>query len=708
MPRHHASGQAPPSARPVYNSMDFDKETPEPVANTQVHEKDSEKKSKDKNKKRKKHSLDAKGDKQKAKAVSAPVTPEVVTTPASARSKNKIRKDKKIERDAHEVGTSTQKRKRQNTAQADVATTNGSDQRHTGLLNGPKFLEELKSSMGNLSASFGSPQGVAKSADRPAKKQKKASRKREGGHATIETIKTISDNTASETTSKKGKEKGNAHSNILAAASPEKTPVPVPMANSPANTLVPVPGTRPRETSTPMRTPIPLPQKSLFQRQEHAALPPQKQNDAAHAKLQVLVPETPPSHISRTTTSVSKTPIPFKLNQTTNTPTASRKKTTKGATIDISPPDSIDMHEISSSAPTNNINSSSGKTLLTSSNLLQYKQALNDEPKSRPRGRSSSIATSTVSSDSNRNIKEMLTRVNKPYTRSGAEIDPFVVPFAKKKDKHKTKKHQETHDEADLQTFTSAFSAVQKTVNFTDEQEYLTAYNAYKALNNDAGPLPCLNRATGCNSKREQVLRLSKEDASPIITVNTASAADTLRLSTATSSSEAAERLLTLAVASRVPIPLGRITGVWTLYCPSYAATHIDMYAFGQRTLSISSIAGFASPSAYTARLSLPPRSMAFTIRAFEAPPHASFRSTTLRTAPEGYGFDVVFLGNGYLKAWIDLQELLMGKKMEGMGGGGERKMEFWGVREGATAWVEEVDELEIEGRRLCRAYDGE
>lgn len=277
-------------------------------------------------------------------------------------------------------------------------------------------------------------------------------------------------------------------------------------------------------------------------------------------------------------------------------------------------------------------------------------------------------------------------------------------------------------------------------MNFSEEDEYKAEYEGDAGRREAAGPVPCLHRVTGCSGKREQVLLLSKLDAAggggedgsgrggggggdteampmssplPPLTITIASMPTditALALERAASACEMAERLLSLSIVARVPVPLGSITGVWHLYCPSYAATHVDMYGSGQRTLRISSTADYASgtsANAYTASLYLPPRSMPFIVRPFEAPPHASFRSTRLVTAAEGYVFEVVFLGNGYCKAWIDMQELLVGKKMEGKGGKW-LKMEFWGVKEGATAWVDEVDELEVEGRRLCRKYDGE
>ncbi|KAI8935848.1 hypothetical protein NX059_007365 [Plenodomus lindquistii] len=717
MSRHHLSGQMPPSARPVFNSMDFGAETPEPTLDTNSHDNGSERKNKDK-KKKKKHSLGANGDKQQVRASSAPSTPAVAATPPTVGSKSRKSKSKnsKSERDAAPSGTSTQKRKRQSTAQDDAPTINRSGSGHDGLLNGSRFLEDIKSSLGDLGAAFRSPPNTINPVERPAKKSKKASRKSEGDVTAIDATNLVSNVVSKHSSKNKTQEKNERKNGDLSnhiAASPAKPPVLVPAANSPLKTPVPVPNVRPRQASTPLKTPIPLPQNSVLRRNVAPIGTPQTNLRATDRDSDVLVSETPPSQMSRSTTAINKTPIPFSLSQSTLTPTGGRKKSKNVPTIDKSPLSPTEPNQMSSSAQTNapsqEIRTSiAGNALLTTSNLMQYKQALNDEPKPRPRARSSSIAPSTLSSDSNRSIKDMFLRVNKPYTRSGAENDPFTTSTNSskltKKSKSKTNKRHETHDEANLQTFTAAYTSSQRTVNFTDEQEYLTAYTSFKLANdNGTSPLPCLNKLTGCNPKREQVLRLTRDDPSPMLKVRIASESDTAALTTAHTSCLAAETLLTLSIPARVPIPLGRIDGVWKLYCPRYAHDHVDMYAFGQRTLSISPIAGFTSGSTYTARLSLPPRSMAFTILSFDAPPHASFRSTTLKTGAEGYNFDVVFLGNGYLKMWVDLQELLMGRKMEG-----GKKMEVWGVREGAVRWEEEVDELEVVGRRLCRAYDGE
>jgi hypothetical protein len=98
---------------------------------------------------------------------------------------------------------------------------------------------------------------------------------------------------------------------------------------------------------------------------------------------------------------------------------------------------------------------------------------------------------------------------------------------------------------------------------------------------------------------------------------------------------------------------------------------------------------------------------MLFSILSFSVPPHASFRTTTVKTSAEGYKMDVVFLGNGYLQLRVDLSLLLSGKPTETKEGK-RVVMEFVGVHERAVVWERREDELEVVGRRLFAKYDGE
>ena len=260
-----------------------------------------------------------------------------------------------------------------------------------------------------------------------------------------------------------------------------------------------------------------------------------------------------------------------------------------------------------------------------------------------------------------------------------------------------------------MKEFTEKYRAVQKAVNFSDEQEYLHAALKWREDNNALGPPPCLGiKASGCNTKREQLLRLSREDPSNPLKIVVTTEADHGSLDDAKQRAAMAESLLATSIPARVPVPIGHLEGVWKLYCPQYSDTHIDKWAYGQRTLTLFSLP-ISTPNdsqTYTARLSIPPRSMLFSILSFSVPPHASFRTTTIKTSVEGYKMDVVFLGNGYLQLRVDLSLLLSGKKTEKKGR--QVVMEFVGVHERAVVWEEREDELEREGRRLFAKYDGE
>lgn len=336
---------------------------------------------------------------------------------------------------------------------------------------------------------------------------------------------------------------------------------------------------------------------------------------------------------------------------------------------------------------------------LTSLNLKRYTQPLNDTPKLR-RQSAFSVTASSVTSITDSNSPDITIRAAKPYTRSAAEIDPFTVQSPKNNNRTRV----ETHDEADFATFKALFKKCRKAVNFSDEAEYQAIYLAQRASYDADAPPPCLKRASGCNTSRERMLRLSQSDSSNLLSTLLHSASDIAILKSATAAAHTASSLLSLATKARTPIPLGKITGTYKLFCPSYAAHHIDTYLKGQRTLSIFNSTDTTAPDVFAAKLHLPPRSMAYSLRAFVVPPHASFRMLTLHTAVEGYGVDVVFLGNGYLRVCMDLGLLLAGKSEVG------GVLEFWGMLENAVAWEErdEVGDLERVGRGLFARYDGE
>ena len=297
-------------------------------------------------------------------------------------------------------------------------------------------------------------------------------------------------------------------------------------------------------------------------------------------------------------------------------------------------------------------------------------------------------------------IKDAFARIGKPYNRSAAENDPFSASD------DKPKKSRQCREEATADVFNQKYKEVFKAVDWDSELEFLEKYLEWDAAHRSAA-VACLHKMTGCTAKKEELIRQSKEKGMTILAHLDTSASDHSKLEEATGQAQRAEDLLMLATKARVPVPIGSISGSWTLYCPAYAETHYDKYGYGLRTMTISTIAGFRSHM-YTARLSLPPRTMSFTVLTFEVPPHASFRATTVKTASEGYTMEMVFLGNGYLHLRLDLGLMLQGKaggKEEGAG-----VMEFVAVHERATKWWmgETGEPLDEEAKKLFRKYDGE
>jgi hypothetical protein len=237
-----------------------------------------------------------------------------------------------------------------------------------------------------------------------------------------------------------------------------------------------------------------------------------------------------------------------------------------------------------------------------------------------------------------------------------------------------------SHEEADFATFKKAFRASQDCVNFFDELAYLEQHKERRAENEAAGPLPCLKSITGCNAKGEQMLSLAKDIPSDLLKVFGHSEEDQAAFDAAVQAGLEAEMFLHATILANVPVPLRNLPGQYALYCPKYSATHIDKYGNGQRTINIWLPAGSRTNS-YTARLNIPPRSIPYTTLLFTAPPHASFRTTELMTAAEGFTMTIAFLGNGYILLRMDLGLLLKGKETE-MKGGQNVCMEFVGVKE--------------------------
>ncbi|KAL6156164.1 hypothetical protein ACJBU6_05297 [Exserohilum turcicum] len=744
VPRHHLYDQSPPGKRPTFNSMDFlellDEEPVATATNKEKLETAEERARRKQEKRERKEKKRQKKELREAKAVGKANDTEKKNPPLQADSTPVIPVKngrygprgsyKKKEKDTNGKPVSATKRKRESDANAshDSATALNSD---ASLLS-PNFLSGLKESMGDLGAAFKEPKSTESPTEPPRKKRGRppGSRNSVKAESTTTVTPTPSKSTTKSTSgevkpktqkNEKGKDAGTTVGKPFKML---RTPIPVP---SIASTLL----------SGPKKTPIPLPPKPSGSMSE----PPPGRAKNIRTESQVLVTETPPSQMRRMPATTTRQPaIPFSLSQATPLSTQSTKMK-KGPTIDVSSSDSppsasekpeeSKKHIIGSQGSVNPLTSSQVNDF-TSSNLMQYKQKLNDEPKPRPRSRRAvSEATSTTSSSSSTSmsIRDMLTRIPKPYTRPAVDKNPFAIdPSEKKAKKERT---METHDEASYTTFTAAYKASQHTINFTDEAEYLNEHITLLAASAAAGPLPCLNKATGCSPKSEQMLRLHREDNTTALKMVVTSESDAALSATHISRAQAADTLLRHSIAARIPVALGPLDGTWKLYCPDYTAAHVDKYGFGLRTLSIHSVAGlFKSKNTsaggdddvpmYTARLCIPPRPMAFSLAEFTAPPHASFRATTLKTVVEGYKMDVVFLGNGYLKLRIDVHLLLMGKAAAESGVGstkanGKNKAKppeygIWdllGVHDKAVVWQPPVDELEVEGRKLCAKYDG-
>jgi hypothetical protein len=710
-PQHHLNGQGPPTKRPSFSSMDFVNDEPAPAARngeaTETAEekvrKKQEKKERKEKKKQKKKSLEVQAIEEPEKAAEEPPAPAADPAPAPPVKNGRYGPRgpyKKREKNPDGTPVSA-KRKRESDAHALTATGNRRDDGKSFL--GQGFLDGVKESMGDIGANF--TQQVNATEPPPKKKRgpsQPPSKKTDANAIEVGKQKEREAVTNGDTSKKQKTERARDNLNLKKTFGMIRTPVPVP---SIASMLL----------SGTQKTPIPVPPQSHHFVAGAMSEPQPKKSSDAHEASQVLVTETPPSQMPRTPATTLQTAIPFNLTQALS-PTAIRLKNSKGPTVDISSlghgshaPASAPAKLAKTTKPIVGSQGSvnplmSSQMSFTASNLMNYKQPLNDNPKPRPRGRAASVATSTTSSASSsthRSIRDMLLQVGKPYT------DPISSSQEVAAQKKKKNKDIELHEEADLATFTAVYKAVQKAVNFTEELEYLEEYNEWKVSSDAAGPLPCLNKATGCSTKNETILRLQKEDPSNVLKLLLTNETETKAAEDAIEACMEADTFLRHSIAARVPVSIGRIEGVWKLYCPKYSSTHVDKYSFGQRTLTISSTTGFSPSPSYTARLSIPPRSLAYTTLPVSAPPHASFRTTVLTTVAEKYKLEIMFLGNGYMKLRVDLNLLLKGKSVEGKGRKAEGVWEFLGVNEKRVRWREEEDELETEGRRLCAKYDG-
>ncbi|KAF9730740.1 hypothetical protein PMIN06_006372 [Paraphaeosphaeria minitans] len=441
------------------------------------------------------------------------------------------------------------------------------------------------------------------------------------------------------------------------------------------------------------QTPIPLPQ--LRTPIDKPAGKTHKDKGDGLPRFQVLVPETPPSKTQ------TRTPVPFPANVNVNV-----RNDTVTAEYSLSK-DYPQTGVVSSPTPNGNVPAPSAvpaapgssqtvpklpavPNALTDANLRSFKQPLADGTKPRPRTKTgTSTVVSFPTSSASMSIVDAFARVGKPLVRPAVEKDPFITTSDKPKGACEGRG-------IPLDIFTEKYREVTDIVDFEEEDMYLDEHLEWDAKSNQS-QVPCLHKMTSCSAKKEELIRLSKDENMQIIAQLDTPADDLAKLDEANNQSQRAEDLLMLATKARMPVPIGCIEGKWTLYCPKYAETHFDRYGYGQRSLFISSIAGFKHKNTFTARMQLPPRTMAFSILAFQIPPHASFRTTTIKTASEGYTMDVVFLGNGFLHLRADLGRLLTGTTRKP--NEDNYVLEFIGVHDQATQWWwDKKSQVEDEG----------
>ncbi|KAH7072650.1 hypothetical protein BKA63DRAFT_492020 [Paraphoma chrysanthemicola] len=612
-----------------------------------------------------------KKDKKKKKSMNASAAHQIndltgpATAPASAvahqppgedRKKSKKKKDK----GAHGVDESGKKRKRHSGADAQAHPSGEAETGDSG-----SFIEAVQPE------SETAPTRVAENSSKKRKKDKR----RESGPAkpTITTALDVSDKATKDQASKQR----------------ESLPTKTVSSQSKAPTAIASP-----YVTTPRKTPVPLPppQKSSLRVSSTIGSLLHPRTPRGEGVSELLVSETPPSQMPRQASGGWKTPIPFSLSATCGTNTRSRRS--KVDELSQQPFDSV------SAAQSNTAKEGLQHEVpaLTTANLRRT-QPLSNKSRPRPSGRAAS-----VSSVSSLSIKDAFARIGKPSPISFSDFDPFFAPSSQcKTTKPGARKEESGH------TIEGVSGASQATVDFTTELGHLHAHLRSKGINDAAGPLPCLKNATGCSSKSEQVLQLMREDDSSMVKITICSDAEQIAFDHAVAAAREAERFLSNAIIAGIPVPLGKLEGIYSLYCPQYSSAHLDKYGYGQRTLSIQRPSGFnVANHTYTARLSLPPRPMAYSILAFSAPPHASCRSITLTTSAEGYALGLTCLGNGYIMLAMDLGLLLTGKKSERAGKEGAVIMEFLGVKEkdfdgvGAVKWnaAEEKVREEIEMMR--------
>lgn len=569
---------------------------------------------------------------------------------------------------------SAKKRKRVNYVEIDASLAQDSEGNDNVMLGGD-WLKQLQSSAGNNNNNdnFDTPQENNKSTEAPAKKKVKT--KRKSGEASLaepqeklvinSSPALISKPTPKEPVSKKrdAETKEVIQSRVLGLTVRSDRPVQkkVPQASSPF-------------VNGPRNTPIPLPPTSSQAAEIAIASPQQKMPKAQRGDPDILVTETPPKKLA-----VSS------LRQIVGASTV-RTEPKEVPLIEVSSTTVFDDGQRPASVPVallrkrHVVGEPSSQTSLTASNLDRYTQPLSDETKPRPRG----ARSVSVSSASSMSIKDAFARQHKqklsPISVSDNE-EPFFTPSSQKKI------HSKLHQKSSSPTFNSAFQALLATINMTNEQAYLAQHLEIRASNDAAGPLPCLKSATGCNSKAEEHIRVLKENTTNLPKIFSSSDENQFAFDVAVAATFEAEKFLHNAVVAGVPIPADDLEGTYTLYCPKYVETHVDKYGYGLRQLTISKPSGFTG-NTYTARLSIPPRPMAYTVLSFDPPPNASFRATKLTTSAEAYTMDLVILGNGYILLRVDVGLFLTGKAtIMGTNAGREICMEFVGVKDQALKW---------------------
>ncbi|KAH6612441.1 hypothetical protein C7974DRAFT_476319 [Boeremia exigua] len=649
MPSHHIHA-AKLTPRPTFNSMDFAAEEAKASQNRVqvVKDEKGEATPQERKVKKKKQSISA-GDEQLSSRTPQSSTPLIKIVPATSSTKGKKEK-KSWEKDAPQ---SDKKRKR---ASEDHAFAPVLPNSLSAV--GADMLRNVQSSVQAARKVFSSPSAVAEHTEGPSKKKSKKDKTSRKSNDTIDFDRMAKETRSIDRQTRKEKKARRQSAGAIQALPPSDIPAAV-------------------FSSLPRKTPVPLPENAF----SHSA----NANRIGRRDSRLLILETPLSQLPKTPVHLPDSPIPFKLTD------AKSKTHTSSRVADPSPPTPL-VADVPSSAPPALYKNHKlelnpdGRVSLTSSNLLQYTtttQPLSDMPKPRlkPRSRAASAAGSTTSGGTTPSIKEMFARAGRkaagnPFVVSGETVgqtDDTKSAKAKKKSEKKKQKNKlkakkkEQKDNAQQMekekekpaqhtphatldnssansSFIKHYAALQSTVDFAAERTHLAALQSWRAAAAERGPLPCLGqKASGCNAKRETVLRMRRqlaEDAScdagsagskgaetpkaakayktsktpttstasmvsktskvPGETADTpsasATAADTpthpppdaaAAIASAHAHVATAESFLAAALTARVPVPRGPVEGVWRLYCAAYGREHVDRYGAGGRELRV-------------------------------------------------------------------------------------------------------------------------